>query len=128
MQAISNDQRIVKNIYHTKYHPFQLSEDDVPGQSYLQLDNSYPQGFGFHIFKMEPGARTTAHTHTCDEQFLMLEGELIDHDGTIYKPGDMVLLKKGTQHWSHSPSGCLIVAFIPTPEEPINQSKHSTNK
>lgn len=81
-------------------------------QGYLQLDDSFPPGSGFYIYKMEPGAVTTPHEHTCRENFLILEGELIDNDGHVYRPGDFVMLDEGTQHSSSSPTGCLIAVFV----------------
>ena len=53
-----------------------------------------------------PGASVYAHEHSSDEEFLMIEGELIENDGTVYRKGDLVWLKAGTQHSSHSPGGC----------------------
>ena len=46
----------------------------------------------------------------------MLEGEVSDHDGTVYRQGDFVLLKKGTRHNSFSRTGCTLAVFIASPE------------
>lgn len=118
MKPVAPEQRQVVNIHTADYLPF----DDLHGQSYLQLDSAFAPGSGFHIFKMEPGTTTTPHEHTCDEQWLMLEGELIDNDGTHYKPGDFVLMKKGTQHSSSTVDGCLLAVFIATPEANLEPS------
>jgi anti-sigma factor ChrR (cupin superfamily) len=48
--------------------------------------------------------------------FCVLEGELIDHDGTHYRRGDMVLLRAGTQHSSHTPGGCTLLVYVETLE------------
>ena len=45
-------------------------------------------------------------------RFYIIEGDLIDHDGTKYGPGDLVWLRKGTEHTSYSPNGCLIVVYL----------------
>ncbi len=105
----SNDRRVV-NIHDAAYIPF-LS-DGVKNGSVLQLNDAKPLGSGFHIYRMAPGETTVAHEHLSDEEFLMLEGELIDHDGTHYKPGDMVWLRQGTKHTSYSPNGCLIAVYL----------------
>ncbi len=112
MKAVEPGQRQVVNIHTATFEPF----DDLQGQSYLQLDTAFPPGSGFHVFRMEPGTTTTPHEHTCDEQWLMLEGEMTDNDGTLYKPGDLVLMKKGTQHASSTIDGCLLAVFIATAE------------
>ena len=42
----------------------------------------------------------------------MIEGGLIDNDGTVYRPADLVQLKEGTQHSSHTPHACLLAVSI----------------
>jgi anti-sigma factor ChrR (cupin superfamily) len=118
MKAVAPNHRQIVNIHNADYLPF----DGLDGQSYLQLDTGYPPGAGFHIFRMEPGTTTTPHEHTCDEQWLMLEGEMTDNDGTYYRPGDMVLMKKGTQHSSSTVDGCLLAVFIATPETNLHSA------
>lgn len=121
MKAVASHERQVVNIHSAKFEPFDMGGQSLPGQSYLQLDRSFAPGSGFHIFKMDPGVTTTPHQHTCDEQWLMLEGELTDNDGTVYRPGDLVLMKKGTQHSSSTVDGCLLAVFIATPEIDLPQ-------
>ena len=64
---------------------------------------------------MAPGHTTTAHKHAGDEEFLVLEGELVDHDGHRYGPGDLVWLEAGTTHHSYSPEGALLVVYYRGP-------------
>ena len=42
----------------------------------------------------------------------MLEGELIDADGKVFKKGDFVSFEPGTIHSSHTNNGCLILVFM----------------
>ncbi len=65
---------------------------------------------------MEPGAAAQPHEHTCHEQFLVLDGELIENDGTVFKPGDFVMLREGTQHNSRTETGCTLAVFVRTIE------------
>jgi mannose-6-phosphate isomerase-like protein (cupin superfamily) len=109
--------RVVVNIRDDKsFKPFLVDGKPLPGQSFLQLDDTFPQGAGFHIYRMAPGTASQPHEHTCHEQFLVLEGELIENDGTVFKPGDFVLLKEGTQHNSRTETGCTLAVFIRTAE------------
>jgi len=110
-----NDRRVV-NIRKAEYVPFY--SDGVPDGSVLQLNDANRLGTGFHIYKMAPGETTVAHEHLSDEEFLMIEGDLVDHDGTEYGPGDLVWLRKGTIHNSYSPNGCLIAVYLEG-EKPI---------
>ena len=91
----------------------------MKGQSYLQLDDTFPEASGFHIYRMEPGSSSQPHEHTCHEQFLVLEGELIDNDGYVYTAGDFVLLKNGTQHSSRTETGATLAVFIRSPEKSV---------
>jgi anti-sigma factor ChrR (cupin superfamily) len=116
MKKISESQRIVTNIKTAEFTPYLADGQEVPGQSYLQLDETFPEGCGFTIYKMAPGTSSQPHEHSCHEQFLVLEGEVIDNDGYVYKPGDFVLLKEGTQHNSHTKTGATLAVFIRTLE------------
>ena len=68
------------------------------------------------------GAVSIAHEHTSDEFFLVLKGELTDHDGTRYREGDMVLLRKGTQHSAHTEHGCTLLVFNDTLERTLDKA------
>jgi len=117
LTPIKDEDRRVANIHKAEYTPFYSG--GKPDGSVLQLNKSNALGTGFHIYKMEPGETTVAHEHLSDEEFLMLEGEIFDHDGTRYGPGDLVWLRKGTEHYSHSPNGCIIAVYLEG-EKPID--------
>ena len=117
MKSTSQDERKVVNIHDAEYTPWVLENGEPDaGNSLLQLNTSKPNGVGFHIYKMEPGSTTEAHEHTNDEEFLILSGEVIENDGTVYREGDLVWLKKGTQHSSHTKTGCIMAVYIETAE------------
>ncbi len=110
LKPIEEKDRRVVNIHEAEYVPF--FSDGVENGAVLQLNDSKPLGTGFHVYRMAPGETTVAHEHLSDEEFLMLEGEIIDHDGIHYKAGDLVWLRKGTRHTSYSPNGCLIAVYL----------------
>lgn len=110
LKPIKDEDRRVANIHDAEYIPF--VSDGIENGSVLQLNREKPLGTGFHIYRMAPGETTEAHEHLSDEEFLMLEGEIVDHDGARYGPGDLVWLRKGTKHYSYSPNGCLIVVYL----------------
>ncbi len=110
MDPISDTDRKVANISTGEFVPF-LSDDGTPDGEVLQVNGGRP-GYGFHIYRMQPGDTTVAHTHLGDEEFYVIEGDLTDHDGYEYGPGDIVCLKSGTHHNSHSKSGCTLVVFL----------------
>ena len=119
MGPIPEAKRRVRNIYRDEFEPFVLDGAPCEGESVLQLDDRVPRGAGFHVYRMAPGATTTAHVHESDEHFLVLEGDLRDHDGHVYRPGDLVMLEKGTEHHSTTVEGCTLAVFIAEPETPL---------
>ena len=114
MRRISETNRRVVNLRDAVFEPF---EEEV-GTGLLQLNPNAPRGTGFYIYRMEPGASSSPHQHVGAEEFYIIEGELIDNDGTRYRAGDVVWLDAGTEHNSTSPSGCTIVVFSEKGELP----------
>jgi mannose-6-phosphate isomerase-like protein (cupin superfamily) len=112
MAPVKQTDRMVANIHTAAFQPFETDGEGIPGQSYLQFDDTFPPGTGFHIYRMAPGSSSQPHEHTCHESFYVIDGELIDHDGYVYRPGDFVLLKGGTIHNSRTETGATIAVFI----------------
>ena len=84
---------------------------------------SYDQisGQGSYVLKMDPGAQTVPHTHMGFEEFLIVEGELIDSDGTIFKKGDFISYEPNSSHSSFTKKGCLILTFMRGHNNQINK-------
>ncbi len=112
MEPISTEDRKVRNIKADTYQPF-IDSNGEPDGDVLQANPDNKPGYGFHIYRMAPGDTTTAHIHADAEEFYVIDGEVFDHDGFRYGPGDLVWLRKGTKHNSHSPSGCTLVVYYP---------------
>jgi hypothetical protein len=119
MKKIQKDERLVANIATAEFKPFIAEGKEIPGQSYLQFDDTFPEGTGFHIYRMAPGSTSQPHEHTCHEQFYVIEGEVSDNDGHVYRAGDFALLKAGTQHFSHTKTGATLAVFIRSAERNI---------
>jgi anti-sigma factor ChrR (cupin superfamily) len=112
MKDIQPADRKVANIHDdSAYVSTGASGDYEQGTSYIQLNPETPRFVGFYIYRMAPGSQSTPHVHGGAEEFVMIEGELIDNDGTVYKPGDVVWLAKGTEHTSHTKTGCVIAVY-----------------
>jgi mannose-6-phosphate isomerase-like protein (cupin superfamily) len=78
-----------------------------------QLDLSYDRktGHGAYMIRMQPGAETTAHRHDVREEYLILEGDLVEPGGLILGPGDYIIYEPGSVHSSRTVNGCLLVGF-----------------
>ena len=112
--------RKITNLFNVDFKPFDNYGVTVPGMSWHKI--SYDKqngGYGTYILKMEPNAKSLHHVHTGYEEFLMLEGELTDLDGKIYKKGDFVTFEPGSTHSSHTKEGCLILVFMRGINKPL---------
>ena len=112
MKSIAEGERLIANIDDDEFEPFVNDRGQQDGWV-LQLDKSKPPGTGFHIYKMDPGYTTLPHEHLGAEEFYVISGDATDNDGTVYRPGDLVLLKSGTQHTTYSENGCVVVCYLP---------------
>ena len=112
MKPVKPEDRRVANIYDAAFTPYVYEDGAALGDSVLQLNDAAPLGVGFHVYRMPPGMTTRPHRHNGHEEFLILEGELIENDGTVYRKGDLVWLRDGTEHCSFTPGGCLLAVHI----------------
>ena len=105
--------RKITNLYNIKFKPFDNYGEVVPGMSWHKISYSRENGGqGTYVLKMEPGAKSLSHQHIGFEEFLMIEGELIDSDGKVFKKGDFVSFQPGSQHFSYTKNGCLVLVFM----------------
>ena len=111
MKPIAPEDRRVVNVKDAAFEPWDAEGTTEKGTSIIQLNPAKPRGVGFYIYRMEPGANSMPHRHGGAEEFYMIEGEIIDNDGTVYRAGDVVWLAPGTEHTSHAPNGALIAVF-----------------
>jgi anti-sigma factor ChrR (cupin superfamily) len=112
--------RKITNLYNVKFEPFDNYGVVVAGMSWHKI--SYDKkngGQGSYLLKMEPGAKSLLHEHSGYEEFLMLDGELIDPDNMIFKKGDFVTFEPGSQHSSYTKDGCLILVFMRGINQPL---------
>ncbi len=96
----------------TAFVPYDRYGEAVPGLSWLNLSYDAETGHGSFLIRFEPGSRSLPHEHTGIEEFLVLEGQLVDDDGTIFRTGDFVSFGPGSRHSSMAPQGCLIAVFL----------------
>lgn len=66
------------------------------------------------LLKMAPGARLPDHEHMLVEQTFVLEGALVDGEGTC-AAGDFVWRPAGSRHAAETPEGGLMLAIFQVP-------------
>ncbi len=116
MRSIEPEDRKIANIHDAAFKPFVYPDGMALGDAVLQLDESQELGIGFHVYRMPAGMTTRGHRHNGHEQFLILEGELHESDGTVLKKGDLVFYRDGSEHNSYTPNDCLLAVHIAGPE------------
>ena len=119
MKPIAPADRRIANIHDAAFTPFIYPDGLALGDAVLQLDQGQPLGTGFHVYRMPAGMTTRGHRHNGHEQFLILEGELHESDGTILRAGDLVFYRDGSEHNSYTPNGCLLAVHIVAPETSV---------
>jgi anti-sigma factor ChrR (cupin superfamily) len=106
-----SDGRRVFNLRSSEFQEYDMEGPVQPEMSWLPISYDEASGQGCYAMRMEPGAVTIAHDHAGMEEFLILDGELIDSDGAVFGPGDFVSYQPGTHHNSRTDTGCLIAVF-----------------
>ncbi len=91
------------------YDRYGEPRDDM---DWFHLSGNAENGFECFLLRFHPGARSTPHEHSGYEQFLILDGELEDCDGTVYRVGDFVTLDPGSRHHSVSYEGCTMLVIL----------------
>ena len=111
--------RKITDLFNVKFKPFDNYGSVVPGMNWHKISYSKETGLGTYVLKMDPGAKSLPHEHTNYEEFLILDGELIDPDNKVFKKGDFVTFEPGSSHSSYTKSGCLILVFLRGKNKPI---------
>ena len=78
--------RITVNAHTTPFLPYDLEGPVQPEMSWLPVSFDRETQQGSYLMRMEPGAVTIAHDHPGMEEFLILEGDLVDSDGIGVRP------------------------------------------
>ena len=113
--------RKITNSLNVKFKPFDNYGVPIAGMSWHKISYNEKTGQGSYILKMEPGAKSLPHKHINYEEFLMLDGELIDPDDKIFKKGDFITFEPGSSHPSHTKIGCLALVFLRARNEPLKK-------
>ena len=68
------------------------------------------------MFKWAPGSKLTFHEHVDLEQTFVLEGSLVDDEGTV-SAGNYVWRPAGSKHDAWAPNGALILSIFLKPNK-----------
>lgn len=96
----------------TEFRPYDRYGAPNPTMDWLPLSGNANEGYESFILRMKPGAKSTPHIHTGGEEFYLLDGEMVDCDGKVFKTGDFVSYKPGSRHFSASENGCTLFVIL----------------
>ena len=68
------------------------------------------------LTRLAPGAELPLHEHTELEQSWVIEGRLVDDEGSV-TAGNYVWRPKGSKHVARAPEGCLVLGFFLRPNK-----------
>ena len=115
------DKRKITKLNNLQFKPFDKYGAPIKGWTWHKISFDEKTNFGSYISKLDQGTKTIPHIHSGHEEFLILEGELIDSDGTIFKKGDFVSYEPNSSHSSYTEKGCLILTFMRGHNNQINK-------
>ena len=113
------EKRKITKPFDVELKPFDKYGKVIDKMSWYEVSFDNEKGFGSYILKLEPGAQSIPHEHGGFEEFIVLEGELIDSDNTVFKKGDFVTFEPGSSHSSSTTTGCLLMVFQRGINKPI---------
>ncbi len=95
------------------FKPYDRYGDPIAGMSWIPLSGALQNGeFECFLLRMDPGSQSKPHEHCGFEEFMVIDGELVDCDGTVYRGGDFVSFKPGSKHSSTTPEGCTLLVML----------------
>jgi hypothetical protein len=97
--------------------PYDLDGPLQPEISWAPLSYDVAAGRGSYLMRLEPGAATIPHRHAAREEYLILDGEAIEDDGTVLMPGDWIVYEPGSHHCTRTVKGCLLLGLDWDPPE-----------
>ena len=107
---MTSERRVI-NIYDTPYSAYDLEGVVQVDMQLLNISYDRGTGRGWYVIRMAPGAASIPHPHEFRKEYLILEGDLVEIDGTILKAGDLVSYAPGTRHDSRTENGCLLIGI-----------------
>ena len=94
------------------FRPYDRFGAPLPGMSWLPLRYDPQTGTGSFLLRFEPGTASRPHEHGGVEEFVVLEGWLLEEDGRRLETGAVASFAPGSRHFSLAPEGCTIAVFL----------------
>jgi len=103
-----------------QFKPYDRYGAPIAGMSWIPLAGETGNGaYECFLLRMNAGARSKPHEHTGHEEFLVVDGELIDCDGQVFNSGDYVRFQPGSKHSSSTVDGCTLLVILRGNNRPL---------
>ena len=115
MAEPSSTQPVLRKWIRTREQQFRAYDrygKTLPGVEWLPLSGGAEADKEVYLIRFGPGSRSHPHIHQGSEEFLVLDGELTDDDGMVFRPGDFVRFEPGSKHSSFSEEGCTLLVIL----------------
>lgn len=99
--------------------PFMRYGTPIEGMSWCPLSIGDDSDLEIYLLKIAADAQTYPHEHVGAEQFMVLEGSLIDCDGTRIGQGTFARFEPGSRHHSTTDEDCLLLVIMRTANRPL---------
>lgn len=104
--------RTVVNFRDAAFETYGLQGSAQSDLSWCNISYDEKTGNGAFIIKFDPGGVSIDHEHLGCEEFVLLQGDITDHDGYRYQVGDVVSLPGGSCHNTVSENGAIVAVFV----------------
>ena len=64
------------------------------------------------MLRMDAGSSSNPQQPTGHEEFLVINGELVDCNGQLFRSGDYVCFQPGSRQSSTTPDGCTLLVIM----------------
>ena len=115
MSEPSSTEPVLRKLIRTPEQEFRAYNrygKTLSGVKWLPLSGGAEADKEVYLIRFGPGSRSHPHIHQGSEEFLVLDGELTDHDGMVFQTGDFVRFEPGSEHWSFSENGCTLLVIL----------------
>ncbi len=110
-RAIKERRKIIKT-EHDYFKPYNRYGTVSTGLNWMSLSKNEKLEHEVFIVQFDPESCSSLHKHKGYEEFYVIDGELIDDDGKVFKKGDYIKYEKGTKHSSYSKTGCILLVIL----------------
>ena len=122
MSSDGSPDRVIVKAPAIGFEPYLRYGKRLEGIDWIPIRFDSETGQGSFLIRFQPGTKSLPHIHGHGEELVILDGELIDTDGTVLEPGDVVSFAPGSHHQTRSEVGCVMHVYLRGPNTPVEDT------